>query len=329
MTDPQLQKFGLIRRDTPRAINLDPLQTGGVLTPEARQALAEWGDGYSVCDYCAGMLDQIKTPPIFDFVHKALPAFLGMGHARVTNGAREAKFAIMHAMCREGDWIVLDGNAHYSSVVAAQRARLKIKMVPKTPAPEYRITPAAYAAALEEVRAEAGRPPALALLTYPDGSYGNLPDAREIAKIAHDARVPLIVNGAYAIGRMPFSGRDLGADFVSGSGHKSMAASGPVGVLGVNDPYAATVLAKSPTHKAKEIECLGCTARGATIMTMIASFPQVVRRTQPAQWEREVSDARWFAEQRHRARCEWRLPFTILSSRLGGLSLFELDPDHL
>ena len=91
-----MQKFGLIRRDTPRAINIDPLQTGGILTPEARQALAEWGDGYSVCDYCGGVLDQIKTPPIFDFVHKALPAFLGMDQARVTNGAREAKFAIMH-----------------------------------------------------------------------------------------------------------------------------------------------------------------------------------------------------------------------------------------
>ena len=53
-----MQKFGLIRRDTPRAINIDPLQTGGILTPEARQALAEWGDGYSVCDYCGGVLTR-------------------------------------------------------------------------------------------------------------------------------------------------------------------------------------------------------------------------------------------------------------------------------
>ena len=294
--DVQLQKFGLIKRDTPRAINIDPLQTGGILTPEARQALIEWGDGYSVCDYCGGMLDQIKTPPIYDFVHKALPAFLGMDQARVTNGAREAKFAIMHAMCREGDYVVLDGNAHYSSVVAAQRARLKIKLVPKTPAPEYKITPEAFAATIEEVRTESGKPPALALLTYPDGSYGNIPDAKEITKLAHDYKVPVIINGAYAIGRMPFDGKALGADFVSGSGHKSMAASGPVGVLGVNEPYAATVLQKSPTNKNKEIEFLGCTARGATIMTMIASFPTVVERTQPARWEHEVSDARWFSD---------------------------------
>ena len=295
--DPQLQKFGLIRRDTPRAINIDPLQTGGVLTPEARQALAEWGDGYSVCDYCGGALDQVKTPPIFDFMHKALPAFLGMADARVTNGAREAKFAVMHSMCKEGDWIVLDGNAHYSSIVAAQRARLKIKLAQRTAAPDYRITPGAYAAAIEQVKAESGKPPALALLTYPDGNYGNLPDAPEITRIAHDYKVPIIVNGAYAIGRMPFNGGALGADFVSGSGHKSMAASGPVGVLGVAAPYAPKVFEKSPTHKAKEIELLGCTARGATIMTLIASFPKVVERTQPASWEREVGDARWFSGQ--------------------------------
>jgi Sep-tRNA:Cys-tRNA synthetase len=203
----------------------------------------------------------------------------------------------MHALCREGDYIVLDGNAHYSSLVAAQRARLKVKVAQKTPAPDYKITPQAFAAAIEEVRTESGKPPALALLTYPDGSYGNLPDAKGITKLAHDYKVPVIVNGAYAIGRMPFDGKALGADFVSGSGHKSMAASGPVGVLGVNEPYAATVLQKSPTNKNKEIEFLGCTARGATIMTMIASYPKVVERTQPANWEKEVSDARWFSEQ--------------------------------
>ncbi|WP_424359451.1 O-phospho-L-seryl-tRNA:Cys-tRNA synthase [Methanocella sp. MCL-LM] len=295
--DLSLQKFGLIKRDTPRAINLDPLQTGGLLTPEAREALLEWGDGYSVCDYCGGMLDQIKTPPIFDFVHKALPAFIGMDHSRVTNGARESKFAIMHAMTSPGDWIVMDGNAHYSSIVAAQRARINVKLVPKTPAPDYKITPEAYTAAIEEVKQQSGKPPALALLTYPDGSYGNLADAKGITKVAHDFGVPIIINGAYAVGRMPFNGKDLGADFVAGSGHKSMAASGPVGVLGVNEQYASKVLQKSPTHKNKEIEFLGCTARGATIMTMIASFPSVVERTKPENWEKEVSDARWFSGQ--------------------------------
>ncbi len=290
-------KFGFIKRDTPRDINLDPLQTGGILTPEARQALQEWGDGYSVCDYCGGALDQIKTPPIFDFVNKALPEFLGCDQARITNGAREAKFAIMHAMCKEGDWVVLDGNAHYSSLVAAQRARLNIKLVEKSPAPEYRITAEKYAEAIEDVKKNTGKAPALALLTYPDGSYGNLANAKEISKVVHEDHIPFLVNGAYAIGRMPFNAKELGADFVSGSGHKSMASSGPIGVMGVSNEYAPKLLAKSPTHKAKEIELLGCTARGATVMTMLASFPAVYERTKPEHWEKEVENARWFSEQ--------------------------------
>jgi|GEM_PF-5178913 len=40
-------------------LNLNPLQRGGVLPVEARKALMEYSDGYSVCDYCAGRLDQI------------------------------------------------------------------------------------------------------------------------------------------------------------------------------------------------------------------------------------------------------------------------------
>jgi Sep-tRNA:Cys-tRNA synthetase len=290
-------KFGFIERDTPRDINLDPLQTGGILTADAKKALLEWGDGYSVCDYCGGALDQIKTPPIFDFMHKALPEFLGCDQARITNGAREAKFAVMHSVCREGDWIVMDGNAHYSSLVAAQRARLNIKLVEKTPAPEYRILPEKYAEAIGAVKSDTGKLPALALLTYPDGNYGNLADVKAISRVVHDNGVPFLVNGAYAIGRMPFNGKELGADFVSGSGHKSMAASGPIGVLGVSNEYAPRVLAKSPTHKAKEIELLGCTARGATIMTMLASFPAVYERTRPENWQKEVDNARWLSLQ--------------------------------
>jgi Sep-tRNA:Cys-tRNA synthetase len=289
------EKFMNIKRSTSGAINIDPLQRGGILTEEARQALLEWGDGYSVCDFCSGVLDMIKTPPIYDFVHNALPEFLGADEARVTNGARESKFAIMHAMAEKGDWIVLDQSAHYTSFVAAQRAGLNIKVVPNSGSPDYHIAPEAYSAAIQEVINESGRPPVLGLVTYPDGNYGNLPDAIQIAAMCHEHDVPLILNGAYAVGKMPVNARELGADFIVGSGHKSMASSGPIGVMGVSKQYSGKLFRKSPTHKVKEIELLGCTARGATIMTMLASFPTVVERTK--HWDREVDKARWFSSQ--------------------------------
>ncbi|MBN1133643.1 MAG: O-phospho-L-seryl-tRNA:Cys-tRNA synthase [Methanosarcinaceae archaeon] len=294
LDDASLQKFGYIERGPLNAINIDPLQRGGILTEEGRRALVQWGDGYSICDFCGGQLDMIKKPPINDFVHKALPEFLGTDEVRVTNGARESKFAVMHSMANEGDFVVFDEVAHYSSYVGAQRAKLNVRTVPNSGRPDYRTEPEGYGIVIEEVIKESGKTPALALLTYPDGNYGNLADVRKVASICHEYDVPLLLNGAYAVGRMPMNAKDIGADFIVGSGHKSMAASGPIGVLGVSSEYADIVFRKSPTYKTKEIELLGCTARGATVMTMIASFPEVVRRTR--KWDSEVADARWFSE---------------------------------
>jgi Sep-tRNA:Cys-tRNA synthetase len=293
LDDSSLQKFCFIKRETLGSINIDPLQTGGLLTEAAKQALVEWGDGYSVCDFCGGVLDLIKKPPIHDFVHQALPEFLGCDEARVTNGARESKFAVMHSIGKPGDWVVLDGLAHYSSYVAAERAGLNIKVVPHAGSPEYYLDPEGYGRAIEEVIRESGKPPALALVTYPDGSYGNIPDAKKIASVCHEYDVPLLLNGAYCVGRMPVSAKEIGADFIVGSGHKSMAASGPVGVLGVSKEYAPVVFRKSTHNKVKEVELLGCTARGATVMTLMASFPEVVKRTR--NWDQEVENARWFS----------------------------------
>ncbi len=219
LDDSILNKFGFIARGPKDAINIDPLQTGGKLTEDARRALVEWGDGYSICDFCGGVLDLIKKPPIEEFVHNALPAFLDTDVARITHGARESKFAVMHSMAQEGEYVVLDELAHYSSFVAAQRARLKVKTVPHSGSPEYKTNVEKYANAIEEVISETGRAPALAQVTYPDGSYGNLADVKRISDICHSYDVPLMLNGAYSVGRMPIQAKKMGVDFVVGSGH--------------------------------------------------------------------------------------------------------------
>lgn len=293
LDEAALKKFGFIPREPKDAINIDPLQTGGRLTEDARRALLEWGDGYSVCDFCGGVLDLIKKPPVEEFVHSALPEFLNTDEVRITHGARESKFAVMHSMAKEGDYIVLDELAHYSSFVAAQRAGLNIRTVPHSGSPEYKTDEEGYAIVIEDILRETGKAPALAQVTYPDGSYGNLADVKRISDLCHRYDVPLMVNGAYSVGRMPMDAKKMGADFIVGSGHKSMASSGPIGVLGVKEEYADIVFRKSPTHKNKEIELLGCTVRGAPLMTMIASFPHVVQRT--GKWYDEVADARWFS----------------------------------
>ncbi len=61
----------------------------------------------------------------------------------------------------------------------------------------------------------------------------------------------------------------------------------------MKEEYTKIVLRKSERFKNKEVELLGCTARGVPLMTLLASFPHVKERVE--RWNDEVEKARWFA----------------------------------
>ena len=277
-------------------INLNPLQRGGILTKEAREALIEFADGYSVCDFCPGRIDLIEKPNIKKFIHEELSEFLGCDVARTTNGAREAKFMVMHSLATKAKkkaWIVVDGNAHYSTYIAAERAGLEVAKTENTDYPEFKILTEKYAETIEETKKKGEI--ILSVVTYPDGNYGNLPDAKKIIEISHSYNIPVLMNCAYSIGRMPIKMNNFGADFIVGSGHKSMSASGPIGVLGMKEEWEKLILRKSKRFPNKEVECLGCTSRGAPIITLMASFPKVKERVK--KWQQEVEKARYFSKE--------------------------------
>jgi Sep-tRNA:Cys-tRNA synthetase len=282
-----LQKLANLRRQHKGLINLMPLQTGGMLTDAAKEALTEFGDGYSVCDFCQGSLCNVTNPPIRDFVQELLPQFLGCDVATITHGAREAKFMVIHSLARTGDSILVDANRHYTTIVAAERVGLNVIEVPNSGPPEFRVDANEYTALIKK------HAPKLILLTYPDGNYGNLPEAGRLGEIAQEYNIPYILNGAYAVGRMPVSMEEIGADFIIGSGHKSMASAGPVGVLGMKRKWEEIVLRKSDTYSNKEIELLGCSVRGVPLITLMASFPYVKERIN--HWDEQVSKAQWFS----------------------------------
>ena len=282
-----LQKLANLQRQHKGLINLMPLQTGGMLTDAAKEALVEFGDGYSVCDFCQGSLCNVTNPPIREFVQELLPQFLDCEATTITHGAREAKFMVMHSLAQPGDSILVDGNRHYTTVVAAERVGLNIIEVPNSGHPEFKVDVNEYALLIKK------HAPKLILLTYPDGNYGNLPDARKLGEITQEYNIPYILNGAYSVGRMPISMEEIGADFIIGSGHKSMASAGPAGVLGMKKKWEETVLRKSGTYNKKEIELLGCTIRGVPLITLMASFPHVKERVQ--RWDEQVSKAQWFS----------------------------------
>ncbi len=286
----ECQNYNISREVERENLNLNPLQRGGILPKEAREALYDFGDGYSVCDYCAGRLDEIAKPSISGFLED-LAKFLNVDDVRTVHGAREGKFAVMYGISEPGDVIVVDGNAHYTTHLAAERCGLEIIEVPNSGYPEFRIDMNIYEDTLKKAIDEYGEIK-LAVLTHVDGDYGNLSDANEFGKICSKLGVPSLLNCAYSMGRLPIDANNWNIDFVVGSGHKSMAASGPIGVLGMKHEWADIMLKRSPRHVKKEVEMLGCTSRGAPIATLMASLPHVIERV--ANWDEEVKLSRFF-----------------------------------
>jgi len=283
------QKLANLRRLHKNFINLMPLQTGGILTDTAKEALIEFGDGYSVCDFCLGSVCDMTKPPVREFVHELLPEFLGCEVATLTYGARDGIFMVMHSLTQPGDLIIVDENRHYTTIVAAEKVGLNVTEVPHSGYPEFKIDVNDYMPLIEKHN------PKLILLTYPDGSHGNLTDAVRLGEIAQKNGIPYVLNGAYAVGRMPVKMNDLGADFIIGSGHKSMASAGPCGVLGMKKKWEEIVLRKSKAYSNKEIELLGCTLRGVPLITLMASFPHVKERIN--HWDKQVVKAQWFSSE--------------------------------
>jgi Sep-tRNA:Cys-tRNA synthetase len=191
---------------------------------------------------------------------------------------------------------VVDENKHYTSYVAAERAGLKIYEVPSTSYPEFKIQPEEYVNTIEKVKKETGGLPALVLLTHVDWTYGNLVDAEKVGKICKEYNVPFLLNTAYSSGRMPLNGKEMLADFVTCSGHKSWAAgAGVVGILAISDEWTDKVFKPSQKYKVKPIEILGCSARGSSTLVLMTSFPYVKERVK--HWDEEVEKARWFSSQ--------------------------------
>lgn len=278
-------------------INIDPIQAGGRLTPEAQKAVISYSDGYSVCDNCLKpfRLDYIKKPPIAQF-HEDCAKWLNMDELRVVPGARRGFQAVASSMVERGDPVVLTSLSHYTEFVSIEQAGgvpVEIAL-----GDDKYITAEAAAEKIEEVIEKFGRPPALLYAEHVDYQYGHVHDIAGIAKAAHQYDVPILVNGAYSVGVMPVDGKALGADFLVGSGHKSMAAPAPSGVLAVNGEYAdkvfRTTQAKGDltgrTFGIKEVELMGCTLMGVTVMGLIASFPAVQKRV--LEWDREVANSR-------------------------------------
>jgi Sep-tRNA:Cys-tRNA synthetase len=266
-------------------INIDPIQAGGRLTADAMKAVIAYGDGYSVCDNCRkpNRLDYISKPPIAEF-HKDVAGWLNMDAVRTVPGARRGFQAVAQTYVGKGDPVLLTSLSHYTEFLAIEEAGGVAREIP---ADEHKlITPDATAEKIEEIIRESGKPPVLAFIDHVDYQFGNMHDIAAIAKVTCQYDIPIVYNGAYTVGILPVDGKALGVDFIVGSGHKSMAAPAPSGILAATkereaEVFRTTSIIGDVTKRKfgiKEPEMMGCTLMGATLVGMMASFPHVKER---------------------------------------------------
>ena len=283
-------------------INIQPIQAAGRLTPEAMKAIIAYGDGYSTCDWCRKpfRLDKIRRPPISEF-HAELAKFTGMDQARVVPGARRGFQAVVSSLVEKGDSVIVSSLAHYSEFLAVEDAGGVVREVPL--GKENIVTGENTAQKIERVKQETGKPPKLIMIDHFDYMFGNEHDVRGIAKVATAYGIPFLVNCAYSLGVMPINGRRMGADFLVGSGHKSFASPAPSGIIAVTEEWAdkvfrTTEMVGDVTGRRfgiKEVEMMGCTLMGATLIAMMASFPRVRERVK--HWDDEVKRSNYFIDE--------------------------------
>ena len=282
-------------------ININPIQPGGRLTPEAMKAIIAYGDGYSTCDWCRKFrLDKITRPPILDF-HVELAKFLGMDEARVVPGARRGFQAVVSSLIEKGDSVIVSALAHYTEFLAVEAARGVVKEVPLNE--KNIVTGENTAQKIEQVKKETGALPKLIMIDHFDYMLGNEHDVYGIAKVAKEYGIPFLYNGAYTIGVMPVNGKKIGADFLVGSGHKSFASPAPSGIIATTEEWAdkvfrTTQMVGDVTKRRfgiKEVEMLGCTLMGANLIAMMASFPAVRERVK--RWDEEVRKGNYFIDE--------------------------------
>ncbi len=283
-------------------ININPIQAAGRLTPEAMKAIIAYGDGYSTCDWCRKpfRLDKIQRPPISNF-HIELANFVGMDQVRVVPGARRGFQAVVSSLVEKGDSVIVSSLAHYTEFLAVEGAEGIVKEVPLNE--ENVVTGEGTAQKIEEVKKETGKLPKLIILDHFDYMLGNEHDIHGTAKVAKDYDIPFLANCAYSLGVMPINGKEIGADFLVGSGHKSFASPAPSGILATTDEWAdkvfrTTQMVGDVTGRKfgiKEVELLGCTLMGANLIAMMASFPRVRERVK--RWNDELEKINYFVDE--------------------------------
>jgi len=310
-----LKRYNQIKNSYKEAIIIHPIMTGGQVPREVQKNLfeEEWTRiGYSVCFDCIeGRSSLISKPPVVDFLDD-VAEFFGGDQAEHTFGCRAAQFAVMKTVSdllesqSSKDYakvVLVDPLCHYTTAIAAEATGFRIVEPPHSGYPEYKVQVESFRQKIEEIRKETGRLPGLIVVTHVEPYYGNLNPVEEVGKVAEEYNIAYMVNAAYTAGIMPLDMRELQADFLTISAHKSMASMGPLGFLVTSYEWTRRAFKASKivtewsgrAFGSKIPNIFGCSVGGIPLISAMYSFPYVVDRVE--RWDKELEKARWFVQE--------------------------------
>ncbi|MEM2146607.1 MAG: O-phospho-L-seryl-tRNA:Cys-tRNA synthase [Candidatus Jordarchaeaceae archaeon] len=310
-----IEKYLCFRNDYKNLTVIQPIMTGGMVSQEVQKKLfeEEWvRTGYTICFDCIkGRSDMISKPPIGAFLND-LADFFGGDQVQHTFGCRTAQFAVMKTISdfvREDSSkkfapiVLADPLCHYSTAIAAEIVGLRITETQHTGYPEFKVEPEFYRVKLEEIKRETGKLPGLMMITHVEPYHGNVNPAEKVGEIAEEYNVPYMVNAAYTAGVMPVNMKNLCADFLTVSAHKSMASLAPLGYLVVRGKWTekAFRVSKIITEGTgriwsnKILNIFGCNIGGIPLISSMYAFPYVSERV--GKWDLELKKTHWFIKE--------------------------------
>ena len=172
---------------------------------------------------------SVEATDAYEAAREKVRAFVGAAEAReivFVRGTTEAINLVAQTFGRqrvgEGDEIVVSALEHHSNIVPWQllceekRARLKVLPIDRTGEVQVQ--------QLEKMLTPRTR---IVSVAHVSNALGTLVPIRRIVEIAHSRGVPVLVDGAQAVPRIPVDVRGLGCDFYAFSAHKMY---GPTGI---------------------------------------------------------------------------------------------------
>lgn len=148
-----------------------------------------------------------------------------------TGSVNTLAFSFGETYLGEGDEIILSEMEHHSNLVPWQmlceRKKARLRVVPFDDRGEL---------IMEEYKKLLNERTRLVAVTYASNSLGTVNPVKEITRIAHEAGVPVMIDGAQMVQHGLVDVQDLDCDFFAFSGHKIFGPTG-IGVLYGKEQY--------------------------------------------------------------------------------------------